>query len=51
MIEAWQMYVSIPDDLRVDRPKRIAKLISEGEKIQLKMIEKAREAAAFDLPD
>ena len=49
MIEAWQMYASIPDDLREDRPKGIAKLISEGEKIQLKMIEKAREAGAFDL--
>jgi hypothetical protein len=51
MIEAWQMYASIPDDLREDRPKEIARLIDEGEKIQLRMIEKAREAGAFDLPE
>ena len=39
MIEAWQMYASISDDLREDRPKGIATLMEEGEKLQLRMIE------------
>jgi hypothetical protein len=51
MMEAWQIHAVIPDDLREDRGKGIASLIDEGERIQLRMIERAREAGAFDLPE
>ncbi|MCJ7522757.1 MAG: hypothetical protein MUP21_11165 [Dehalococcoidia bacterium] len=51
MADAWRRYASLPDELRADRRKGIASLIKEGEKLQLGMIEKAREAGVFNLPE
>ena len=50
MADAWRRYASLPDELRADTGKGIASLIEEGEKLQLRMIEKAREAGIFNLP-
>jgi len=50
MADAWRRYASLPDELKADKGKGIASLMEEGEKLQLRMIEKAREAGVFDLP-
>ena len=51
MTEAWQRYASMPDILRDDKGKGIARLVKEGEKLQLRMIEKARSAGIFNSLD
>ncbi len=50
MTEAWRAYAFMPVELREDRGKGIAGLIDEGDKLQLRMIEKAKETGAFDYP-
>ena len=47
MMEAWRRHASLPGKLRDDRDAGITALIEEGEKLQLRMIEKARRAGAF----
>ena len=51
MMEAWRRHAYLPLELRDDREKGVKKLIEEGEKLQLRMIEKAKEAGVFNLPE
>jgi hypothetical protein len=51
MIEAWRRHAYLPVELREDRGAGIKKLIEEGEKLQLRMIEKAKRAGVFNVSD
>ena len=52
MIEAWRKYAALPIEWREDTNKGLAALLKETEKLQHRMIEKAKEAGAFDVtPD
>lgn len=51
MNEAWRRYASLPVEFRRNRRKGIAELIEEGDRLQVRMIEKAKEEGVFDQPD
>ena len=52
MIEAWRRYTALPRECREDPNKGLAILLEATEKLQDRMIERAKEAGAFDVtPD
>ena len=52
MIEAWRRYAALPRECREDPNKGLAILLEATEKLQNRMIERAKEAGAFDVaPD
>ena len=52
MIEAWRRYAALPSECREDANKGLATLLEATEKLQDRMIERAKEAGAFDVtPD
>ena len=50
MSEAWRRYASLPLEFRRNRNKGISELIEEGDRLQVRMIEKAKEEGIFDQP-
>ena len=52
MIEAWRRYAALPSECMEDPNKGLATLLEATEKLQDRMIERAKEAGAFDVtPD
>ena len=52
MIEAWRRYAALPSECREDPNKGLAILLEATEKLQDRMIERAKEAGVFDVtPD
>jgi len=52
MIEAWRRYADLPIECREDTNKGLDALLKKTERLQDKMIKKAKKAGAFDMtPD
>jgi hypothetical protein len=49
MIEAWRRYSALPIECREESNRGLATLLHETERLQNKMIEKAKEAGVFDV--